>query len=723
MSIASDARSANGRQRQQLGQDSRILLPHHLDELHASGLTDETIATAQIYSETRLDELARILDWRACPQRMAPAIVFPFLGPDGPTGYARIKPDQPRSKDGKLVRYESPRGRSNEIYTPTGTIAALNVRSVGLLITEGEKKALAADQLGYPTIGLVGVWGWKVGRAPQLLPSLERVGWPDRTVTIAFDSDVRTNEQVQAAEIQLAIHLRRRGAQVKVVRLPEGRDDANGNPTKTGLDDFLVGHGVNGFQALLDTAEDPAEPTTLEMKLPAKDLDPCSTIETFLSHHAQDGVSRLTFWRESFYEWSNGRFVERSASEIRTKLVLHLNELSTKLTTNVINNHLEQLRAQTTITSDIEAPSWLGDTPNSWAADEILPCRNGLVHIPSLVENLNFWSPASPRFLTTTATEFDFADRAAEPVEWIRFLNELWPGDPYSIGILQEWFGYSITLDTRQQKILLVIGPTRSGKGTIARILRRLVGKGNVAGPTLASLGERFGLQPLLNKSLAVISDARLGHRTDSSVVVERLLAISGEDALTVDRKHIPSVTCKLDTRLVVISNELPRLRDASGAVANRFLLLRLTESWLGREDPDLTAKLLIELPGILLWACEGWRRLRERGRFIEPEFSLRTELNELTSSISAFVGECCVIDPELEVAWDTLRDAYKQWCRRRGRSYVEDDASFGRNLRAFLSTIGDRQPRIDGVAVRHYTGIGLVPGVRPATLGGATRP
>ena len=60
--------------------------------------------------------------------------------------------------------------------------------------------------------------------------------------------------------------------------------------------------------------------------------------------------------------------------------------------------------------------------------------------------------------------------------------------------------------------MLLLIGPTRSGKGTIARMLTALIGSGHVAGPTLASLGTNFGLSPLLGKPLAIISDARLGN-------------------------------------------------------------------------------------------------------------------------------------------------------------------------------------------------------------------
>ncbi|MCZ6737546.1 MAG: hypothetical protein O7B77_06175, partial [Actinobacteria bacterium] len=49
-------------------------------------------------------------------------------------------------------------------------------------------------------------------------------------------------------------------------------------------------------------------------------------------------------------------------------------------------------------------------------------------------------------------------------------------------------FGYALTQDTRQQKLFLIVGPKRSGKGTIARVLTAMVGADNVCNPTLASL-------------------------------------------------------------------------------------------------------------------------------------------------------------------------------------------------------------------------------------------
>ena len=244
--------------------------------------------------------------------------------------------------------------------------------------------------------------------------------------------------------------------------------------------------------------------------------------------------------------------------------------------------------------------------------------------------------------------------------------------------------GYLLTSDTRLQKILILVGPKRSGKGTIARVIRGLIGDENVTCPTLSSLSMNFGLQPLLGKAVAMIQDARLGGRTDAAVVAERLLSISGEDAQTIDRKFLPPVTAKLSARFLLFTNEMPRLADASGALPGRMILLRLTQSWYGKEDTSLTTRLLAELPGILLWAIAGWQRLRDRGHFIQPDASrdMIDELVDLASPVGAFVRERCLIGPGDQVERSVLFGAWKDWCAEQGRDKPGTAATFGRDLR-----------------------------------------
>ncbi|MCP3981834.1 MAG: hypothetical protein GY716_21230 [bacterium] len=358
------------------------------------------------------------------------------------------------------------------------------------------------------------------------------------------------------------------------------------------------------------------------------------------------------------------------------------------------------------LSDTVDSRSWIsdGDRP---PADEIVACRNGLLHLPAATMH-----PHTDELFSLNAVEYDYAPDAPAPAQWESFLSEIFEDDASAIGTLQELFGYFLLPDTRQQKIGLMVGPKRSGKGTIGRVLTAMMGRANVCGPTLGSLCTNFGLWPLLDKPLAIISDARLSGRADQGVVVERLLSISGEDTITVDRKHLAPWTGTLPTRFLILTNELPRLSDASGALAGRFIVLCLTRSWYGREDMTLTDRLLGELPGIFNWSSEGWRRLRDRGHFVQPESSSEAlrQLEDLGSPIAAFIRERCIVGPGESVEVQELFMAWQAYCQDSGRVNAGTIQSFGRDLRAALPGLHVSQPRLVGGRARFYEGIGIQP-------------
>jgi putative DNA primase/helicase len=306
-------------------------------------------------------------------------------------------------------------------------------------------------------------------------------------------------------------------------------------------------------------------------------------------------------WRGGWMVWKQTHWVEAEPTEIKSSIYRHLEhavyiDTSTKIpkikpwepTKYKVGNVADAMTAITFLSENVNPPAWLArggtrETLLSIAvnADEIVACDNGLLDVGSrkLIEH-------TPCYFNRVSVPFDYDPSATPPRKWLTFLDQLWPDDPDSISALREFFGYVLSGRTDMHKILLVVGPTRSGKGTITRVLGALVGKGNVAGPTLASLGQNFGLSPLLGKPLAVVSDARLGG-ANVHQVVERLLSVSGEDTLTVDRKYREPWTGKLPTRFLLVSNELPRFGDASGAIAHRFVVLMMAESFLGERTPD----------------------------------------------------------------------------------------------------------------------------------------
>ncbi len=371
---------------------------------------------------------------------------------------------------------------------------------------------------------------------------------------------------------------------------------------------------------------------------------------------------------------------------------------------STVNAALETIRNYVHLPASTTPPAWLEGADGRPDPREILCCKTINLRIPT-GEAL----PTTPALFTTNALDFDYDPQAPAPVLWLRFLNELWGDDIESIELLQEWCGYSLVADTSQQKMLLMVGPKRSGKGTVARVLTSLIGKANVVGPTMTSLGGAFGLQPLIGKSLAIVSDARFGGE-NIGAVIERLLCVSGEDTLTIDRKYLPSVTMRLPTRFMFLTNELPKLCDASGALAGRFLILRLTKSFYDCEDQGLTDKLLKELPAVLLWSLQGWLRLRQRGRFVQPKSvgEIIRDLEDLSSPVGAFVREQCVVGPGKSVAMNSLYQRWKLFCEEIGREHPGTTQSFGRDLHAVLPHLGTRNRRVGEGRDRYYEGIDL---------------
>jgi putative DNA primase/helicase len=416
-----------------------------------------------------------------------------------------------------------------------------------------------------------------------------------------------------------------------------------------------------------------------------------------------------------FYAWDGTCWPELDDQDLRSFLYEHF-ENATYLhetalgsvekpfapTVRKVLDLLDALRAVAHIPTATPSPTWF--TNNILVATDMVACTNGLVHVPTRTLH-----PHTPLFYAHHSVAFEFDPEPGEPTRWLTFLEEVWGDDQESINTLQELFGYLLSGDTSQQKMFLLVGPKRSGKGTIARIIRAMLGDHNVAGPTLSGLGTNFGLSPLIGKPVAIIADARL-KASDTSVVTERLLSISGEDSLTVDRKYKEPWTGQIPSRFLILSNKLPRLNDSSGALASRFIVLAMSRSFYGQENPALTQELAPELPAIFNWALDGLERLRERGRFEQPKSSQEAirELEDLGSPIGAFVRDECEIGPEFEIISEDLYFAWKVWCEEHGRR-VSNSQTFGRDLRAAFPSIRVTQRRIDGRRPRVYVGIGSV--------------
>jgi putative DNA primase/helicase len=434
-----------------------------------------------------------------------------------------------------------------------------------------------------------------------------------------------------------------------------------------------------------------------------------------------DGWQTLYHYRSGWYKWNGAAYPEIDQQIVRDVAYYFLKDCYVKVynkqteqwekvpyTPNKkrVDEILDALRSAAALPEGVTAPAWLEEVEEGLDPQSIIACPNGLLHIPT-----GRLLPNSPAFFTQNAIDYAYNPTAPEPTEWFTFLRQLWPQecDNDAIETLQDMFGYLLTPDTSHEKAFMVVGPKRSGKGTIARVLKRLLGgTTNVTAPTLVGLAGTFGMQSLIDKEVAIISDARMGNKGDMAQFVEQFLTITGENDITVNRKHRTAWTGLLRVRFVLLTNLLPRFQDVSGALANRFIILQLTVSFLGREDPTLTNKLLTHLPGILNWAIAGWQRLQARGYFVQPKGSEEAMniLEALGSPINTFIEDCLDVGRFLSVEWDDLFYQWEGWCEDQ-RMESGDRQTFGRNLHAAMPELKTKQRRTkDRGHVRYVQGI-----------------
>lgn len=327
-----------------------------------------------------------------------------------------------------------------------------------------------------------------------------------------------------------------------------------------------------------------------------------------------------------------------------------------------VGDILDGLRAAANVTETIAPPAFL-DAPGMDAGN-YLALRNGVLDVAS-----GALLPHSPRFFNLWAADYDF-DPGAEAPAWEKFLDDLFDDDLESRSTLEEVLDLFLVPVTKYQKLFLIVGPRRAGKGVIGRLVPKLIGSRAVTTPMIETLGESFGLANLVGKSVAVIGDVRL--KANAEEVAGSLLMISGEDGVTVNRKHKKQEDMTLRVRFLMLSNELPHLNDPSGAFSSRFVVLQLRESFLGREDNDLDEKLAAECPGILNRSLADLRRLRERGRFIQSSAGSDAieALETLASPHKVFLRERCEEGPNFSVDCSRLYEAWVDWCKENGRSF-----------------------------------------------------
>lgn len=627
-------------------------------------------------------------------------LVFPYFWPGKSGVFAhRVRRDNPpfEIRGGKRKerdKYMSAAGWGNGLYMHLLTpVEALSDVTMPFVISEGQKKCLALfrlaqegrsdaqDAAAFIPVGLNGVYGWKSrsekmtgptgSRIPISRPiaQLDLIQWKGRTVYILFDTNVHSNPKVAYARNELAAELSGRGAEIRMIDLPE-EDGVNG------IDDYLAKHGPEPAWTLLKEAKlfDPNERLA---RLHYTDFGNEQAFETlygddFLYNWTSEQWLRFDgiIWRADVTGVADRAMVNVARARLQAAYKMAVEDVPGKSSNPQSRKKavaaalkLQNTRyRQSALASATTNPRFARRAEDFDRDDYLFACGNGIIDLRTCE-----FRAGRRADLLTQATSVHW-NAEAECRRWLKFLSEVFPGRPEMVTFLKRAVGYSLLGLTREEVFFILHGAGRNGKGTFLRVLSAVFGdySANTEFSTLTSnrdhsKGVRNDIASLAGKRFVTAQESREGAQLDESLIK----TLTGGDMVTARFLFREFFTFRPTWKLWLATNHKPEIRGTDDGIWSRPRLIPFTVSFEGREDRGLKDALLdsVELSGILRWAVDGCREYLNDGlRYPKEVLTATAAYKRESDLVGQFISECCAQGDCLRAKATPLYQAFSKW-------------------------------------------------------------
>lgn len=599
-------------------------------------------------------------------------LYFPWCDGVSPTVW-QARPDAPRTDPGtgKPIKYEFTKGsqvplnrlRDGEDYSQ-------------VIVAEGTKQQYAVlthAPATFAVYGMSGCWGFSHADLSVLA---------NRDVFLLLDADFETNADVWLAAEKFTKLAKRSGA--KSVRYV-----GTTGTGKQGVDDVLAAlpedKRAPSLRTWLATA---AEKLGRRPKAKAAEMDAVDTeaATLFVKVEGKLNFQPVTAAR---------RLMDRAPAAITAErnIAMYRN--------GVYGVHQDDvLAAVVGMLGNFYSPGHLTSTKDALIGqlhldglrlpermeEPLLNCPNGMVDLRT-----GQLTDHDPAYLSHVQVTTEYRPEMPTPV-YNAWLAEALRQDGHTdadvaalVRDLEETAGTMLDPTMTPSKALFLFGPSRSGKSTFLRLLKAVAGAVNTSAVTLHELGaDQFATANLYGKMLNVAADLSSAHVADLS----KFKMATGEDLLHANRKYGQQFSFTNQALFAFSANELPTVSEASRAYAERMKPFNFPNTFAGREDKTLEAKLLAELPGILARWVRAYGRYLARGGYAPTDAVTQAMFEAKSDRVVQFFQDMCTLTEAAHGA--RLSDqqatgrrdvavAFNAWAERNGGSKMGERAFFQR--------------------------------------------
>ncbi len=305
----------------------------------------------------------------------------------------------------------------------------------------------------------------------------------------------------------------------------------------------------------------------------------------------------------------------------------------------------------------------------------------------------------------TILIPYDYDPQAQCPL-WHEKLAEIMDNDLNKVKCIQEFFGYCLTRETKYEKGLFCIGEGATGKSTVLNVLTSIIGSDNISVLSPRYYRDSMRISSIENK--LVLMSHEVPKRLEDYEAETRQI-ISGQ-AIEVNKKFIPPYKITPFCKVILAMNELPRIDDHSVAFIRRMLPIEFNKRFLDeKQDKNLKDKFVAERAGILNWALEGLKRLRERGDFFKDAYMTEhiEEIRLQNNPIASWAKEFIFVEEGKEIIKSETYQKYSVWCGLNGHK-VTSNSRFSSEFYKIFRSVTKKNTRQSAGEDRKYVWPGL---------------